>query len=218
MSHPANFIGSDHPSFGARQQWFLFATKVKGATQRLLLVDAKNPWAIQCMERMLGNDQRVSPTCECVLVFRDCNIGLRGDMAEEISFEEFVTVMVDPNRWLNDTCTVEAFEQAMRAEQMPVRAAPKALPPARRATPALAPTPVSRPRTTAKTPRVTPPSIPAQAPMENEPNPNHAKLVGVLAGMGFKQAQIEPALKKLKNAPTENFDEMVRLALVNLAA
>jgi Holliday junction resolvasome RuvABC DNA-binding subunit len=42
--------------------------------------------------------------------------------------------------------------------------------------------------------------------------------VGVLAGMGFKQAQIEPALKKLKNAPTENFDEMVRLALVNLAA
>lgn len=200
MNRPASFIGHDHPSYGTAQAWFTFAMRVRGAVTKVFLVNAKNPWAVQCIERLLGEDQKVSTTCECLMVFRDCSIGIRGDLAEEISFEEFVSVIVDKDRFLNDPLTIEAFQQAISATSMPLLAAP----PPRRPQPAPVKTVAEKA---------------APAPKKAIGGPGYAKVSGVLTGLGYKQAQLEPILKGLDvDFESGNVNEIVHTALQALAA
>lgn len=207
MGHPANLINQNHPSFGAKSMWFLFATQVNGSYRRMLLVEAKNPWAIQCMERILGSDQRVSPTCHCILVFRDCDIGRRHDMAEEISLQEFVETMVEPSRLLDDSCTVQALTHALAPER-PV-AVVRALPP---------------PKKTEQKPE---PKKSAEKTEKNKEEPAkedantvalRSKLSGVLSGMGFKADQYGPVVRALDVNSGSDINTLVRLSLQKLVA
>lgn len=179
--------------------------RVKGVVTKLFLVNAENPWAIQCIERLLGEDQRVSATCECVMVFRECSMGLRGELAEQISFQEFVTVIVDRNRFLNDSLAIEAFQRATsNVRQLPAPAPRVASPPPRKVRPAT---------TRAVEPKAQP------EPKKTPVGAGYARVAGVLTGLGYRGAQFEPILKNL-SVDFENGDinEIVHVALQKLAA
>lgn len=207
MSHPANMIGHDHPSFGTSQAWFMFGMRFKGSITKILLVDAKTPWAVQCIERLLGDDQKVSDTCECISVFRDCDIGIRNDLIEEVSFQEFMEVIVDKKRLLDDGLTIEAFGNALKAPKQ--LKAPESgrhiVPPPRRVRPAI---PII---TTVSE------SVKTQEPKRMQ-GKNYARVQGVLLGLGYKSGQVNPILDDMDiNFERVSCDEIVHLALQKLA-
>lgn len=200
-SRPASFIGENHPSFGCGQAWFMFAMRVRGSITKVLLVNAHNPWAVQCVERILGEDQKASNTCECLSVFRDCSIGIRNDSIEEISFMEFMTVIVDKDRYLNDTLTIHAFEEAIK------------------------PAPESQQRQV-PVPRRLPPVPPSQSQKKmpekaksGQGSPRYTQVLGVLTGLGYKSDQVVPVLKSLDvDFDNGDLNKIVHLALQNIAS
>lgn len=205
MTRPANFIDQNHPSFGTNQAWYTFAMRIKGSITKLFLVNAKNPWAVQCIERLLGDDQKVSATCECIMVFRDCSIGVRNDLVEEISLEEFISVIVDKSRFLNDGLTIEAFQRSIQQKMsVPVSVPVQRLPPPR------------RPHTV---PIVTERKEKAPETKKNTSGPGYQKTLGILIGIGYKSAQIEPILRKMDvDFDKDDMNEIVHIALQHMAA
>lgn len=202
MSQPANFIGESHPSFGHKQMWFMFSMTVRGSITKVFLVNAQNPWAIQCIERVLGTDQKASPTCNCLAVFRDCNIGVRSDMVEELGFQEFMEVIVDKDRFLSDSLTIHAFQKAISYREVP-ESTKRALPPPRRHRDAPTPVVVSKNEPEAK---------------KTQPSARRAQVLGILTGLGYKAAQVEPVLGSLDvNFDDEDINKVVHMALQGLA-
>ncbi len=115
-----NLIAEDHPSFGCQQAWFLFSVTPPGmrGAGRLLLVEAKNVWAVQTLERLTNSDNTVSRTCNLVAVFRNCDdVGIRSDLMDEISYVDFVIDMVDMDRLLSDSLSSSGFASSLTADE-----------------------------------------------------------------------------------------------------
>lgn len=197
-------IGHDHPSFGTEQAWFMFAIRYNGSINRILLVNAKTPWAVQCMERILGEDQKVSATCECVSVFRDCSIGIRNDVIDEVPFQEFMEVMVDKKRLLDDGLAIEAFQNATITVKAP-ESSMRALPPPR--------------KTTVVRSMITTVAEPVKKPeVKRKHGRGFSKVHGVLLGLGYKASQVDMALREMDvDFDTLSCDEAVHQALQKLA-
>jgi len=108
-----NILDKDHPSFGTKNAAFLFAIGT-----RFLTVEAKNPYAVAALERLLmNNNQSVSDTCRVICVFRDYhNVGVRDDLVEEVSYVDFMTDIVNPSWLLTDTVTVTCFSKSISPE------------------------------------------------------------------------------------------------------
>jgi hypothetical protein len=125
----ASVIGKSHPSFGCGQAWFLFAkTDSAGRMGKLLLVEAKNAWAVQTLERIAA-DGRVAPDCELLSVHRQCpSIGIRSDRMEEVEYSDFVSDHVELSRVLSDTLSAHSFQSSLtdgdRARLLTDRPAP----------------------------------------------------------------------------------------------
>lgn len=111
----ASVIGKNHPSFGCDQAWFLFAkTDSAGRMGKLLLVEAKNAWSVQTLERIAAADGRVAPDCELLSVHRQCpSIGIRSDRMEEVEYSDFVSDHVELSRVLSDTLSAHSFQSSL---------------------------------------------------------------------------------------------------------
>ncbi len=130
MTSRASTIGPGHPSFGCDQAWFLFSKKDRaGRMVKLILVEAKNAWAVQTMERVVSVDGMASPDCELMTVHRQCpSIGIRSDLVEEVEYSDFFSDHVDLSRVLTDSVTSHAlqssFTDADRLRLAPAPATP----------------------------------------------------------------------------------------------
>lgn len=103
-------------SFGYQQAWFLFALTRDGAMVRLFLVEAKNPWAIQTLERVT-QDGRVSPTCELLSVSRHASVDFRSRKLHEVKYVDFMLDIVEHGRVLQNAVVASTFEQSLTAEE-----------------------------------------------------------------------------------------------------
>jgi hypothetical protein len=111
-----NVITPDHPSYGFDQAWFLFAM-VSDKIERVILVEAKNAWAVQTIER-IAVDGMVSSNCQLLAVHRHCpSIGLRSDLIGEISYVDFLIDIIDPNRINADSLTSTAVQNSLSSEE-----------------------------------------------------------------------------------------------------
>jgi len=110
-------LGTDHPSHGCEQAWFLFSVRDGGRVSRLLLVEARNAWAVQALERVAGADGAVSGNCDLLTVHRQCpSIGIRSDLVREVEYVDFMVDMVDPGRIAGDQWAAAAFQRSLTAE------------------------------------------------------------------------------------------------------
>lgn len=112
----SQILYADHPSFGTERAVFLFALGT-GPT-RILSVEASNPWAVMCMERLLLADGKASKNCRVLQVVREYkNVGTRDEMAEEIPFVDFMLDIADMDKLLgeaqDDALVLEAFKNAL---------------------------------------------------------------------------------------------------------
>lgn len=113
-------LDKSHPSFGCKKAVFQFAlTAADGRVVRFLLVEANNPSAVICIERILMMDEgRVSDNCRVICVFRDCrNVGTRDDLMNEVPYVDFMQDIVRPEFILNDSATSAAFTQSLTPEE-----------------------------------------------------------------------------------------------------
>lgn len=117
MNGIASFLGTEHPSYGCEQAWFLFSVRDAGRVARLLLVEAKNPWAVQAIERIAGPDGMVSGNCELLTVHRQCpSIGIRSDLVSEVDYVDFMVDVVDPGMIAGDQWAAAAFQRSLSPE------------------------------------------------------------------------------------------------------
>jgi len=117
MNGIASFLGTEHPSYGCEQAWFLFSVRDARRVARLLLVEAKNPWAVQALERVAGQDGMVSGNCELLTVHRQCpSIGIRSGLVSEVDYVDFVTDIVDPGLIAGDQWAAAAFQRSLSPE------------------------------------------------------------------------------------------------------
>lgn len=201
-------LDRDHPSFGTAQATFQFAMEDvrTGALSRLVSVEAKNPYAVAAIERVLvKNDQRVSPNCRVLCVFRDCrSVGVRDDLVEEVPYVDFMTDIVEPGWLLSDAGIAACFSKSITPEERE-----HALAKAR----ALDAAP-SRPRLSA---------VRDEEPDDEEPEEagtdQREQLVAALAGMGFKKAAVEKFVRGLGGrACREPMPDLLREGLRALAS
>lgn len=111
-------INKNHPSFGANQAYFMFGIIDNGAYCRTVLVEAKNPWAVQVIERIAIKEQ-VSEKCFLLAVFIDShNVGMRHNSCDEISYVDFMLDMVDSDLILSESAVAHAFQRSLSAEDV----------------------------------------------------------------------------------------------------
>ncbi|MGH9919152.1 MAG: RuvA C-terminal domain-containing protein [Nitrososphaerales archaeon] len=118
----SQILPAGHPSFGTARAVFLFSI---AQGQRVLVVEATNPWAVLCLERLLLVDGKVSDFCHVLTVIRDFrNVGMRSDTAEEVPFMDFMTDIVDPYRLAggvdDDGLILKCFKEALTPEELEV--------------------------------------------------------------------------------------------------
>lgn len=110
----ANLIGPNHPSFGNQQAWFLFAlSNEQGAMVRLLLVEARNAWAVQTLERVAADGGQVGPNCELISVSRHASMDFRSRKVTEVKYVDFMLDIVEHGRLMQDTLVTTSFEQSL---------------------------------------------------------------------------------------------------------
>src|SRR5512135_423243 len=111
-----NILPQGHPSFGTQRAVYLFA--LGNGPTRILSVEATNPWAVLCLERLLLVDGKVSDNCRVLQAIRDYrNVGTRDEMAEEVPFVDFMLDIADMDRMLggsnDDALIVECFQRSL---------------------------------------------------------------------------------------------------------
>ena len=194
----ANLIGRDHPSFGIGHAWFLFSvTDLKaGRISRLLLVEARNAWAVQTLER-IAYDGKASPNCELLTVHRECDIGIRSRMVEEVQYVDFMLDVVHPDRLLRDALVTTGFQHSLTPEE--VEHARRKMD---QTLPAAAPAPVL--------------ALPAPAPRPFGPeSANYQNALAALTDLGYKQGQARKVLNGLdSDAEDMSLESLVKLALL----
>ena len=118
MRVPESILQPNHPSYGCDQAWFVFGVlNPSGNITRVLIVEAKNTWAVQTLERVAGNDNKVNDHCELMTVGRNCSsIGTRSDKAVEVSYIDFILDIVEPGRLLEDYYISTTFDRSLTDE------------------------------------------------------------------------------------------------------
>lgn len=111
-------LTKDHPSFGCDRAIFIFSMiPVKGKSKSLV-VEAKNSWAVALLERLSGQDQKVSPFCSLSMVVRNHrNVGVRSPDAIEVSLVDFVLDIVDRDKLLDDIGSMMSFAKCLSPEE-----------------------------------------------------------------------------------------------------
>ena len=190
----ANLIGRDHPSFGICHAWFLFSvTDLKvGRISRLLLVETRNAWAVQTLER-IAYDGKASPNCELLTVHRECDIGIRSNMVEEVQYVDFMLDMVHPDRLLRDALVTTGFQRSLTPEEVAY----------------------------AKQKMSESPCAPMLASSEPEvlesfgpESANYQNVLAALTDLGYKQGQARKVLSELgPEAADMKLEDLVKLAL-----
>lgn len=109
----ASILSNEHPSYGCEQAWFLFSIQNGDKVSKLLLVEAKNVWAVQTLER-LAVDSFVSRNCQLLMVHRRCSdVGIRSDLVDEIDYVDFILDIVEPRRITGDQWAAASFQQSL---------------------------------------------------------------------------------------------------------
>ena len=110
----SSVIGPDHPSFGCKRATFIFS--MTGG--RLILVEATNAWAVVLIERICGNEQRVSEYCSLQAVIRDhTSVGTRSSTSSEVQLVDFVLDVADRHLLVEDVVTMYSFSMALSPEE-----------------------------------------------------------------------------------------------------
>lgn len=199
---PADMIGQHHPSFGCVQAWFTVAVSRPNGPgmTKILLVEAKNAWAVQTVERIAVDGGRVSKTCQVLSVHRNCSdVGIRSDLVEEISYVDFMIDIVDPGLLLEDPMTASGFRNSLSEEER-IHASMK-----------LASTPVREFIPVHAVPRhqSAPPVVPSPMPVVLDSEPARERLMSGLTGLGFKPAMV----RKFVDGLGERIHEPVQVLL-----
>lgn len=115
MKTPESILQPSHPSYGCDQAWFVFGVvNSRGDITRVLIVEAKNTWAVQTLERVSNKDNKVNDYCELMTVGRKCSsLGTRSDRAVEVSYVDFILDIVEPNRLLEDYYVSTTFSRSL---------------------------------------------------------------------------------------------------------
>jgi hypothetical protein len=231
----AQQVGLNHPSFGYGQAWFTFALiNSSGILIRLLMVEAKNPWAIQTLERIVLEDGKVSPTCELLSVAKHCTeLDTRSETTVKVKYVDFLLDIVEPRRLIKDALVATAFDKSLtpderryaevkmaaiikadEAAQDLTRVASPGSPPPRYPLPrqelALDPTPA---------PVFCKPS-PVQTTVPRfDPNDSIAyqSILAALMDLGFKRAQVKKVLDSMGSKVDQaSIEDSIRSALQQL--
>lgn len=203
---PSDVIDQTHPSFGCSQAWFTVAVcrpGSPGAMSRLLLVEAKNAWAVAAIERVAATDGgRVSPTGFIVAVHRECqDVAMRSDLVDEIDYVDFMLDVVEPGRLLEDTIVATAFRLSLSEEDRS-----RAMLKLRATTPDMSPDPA---------PVVRPFQVPA--PARKDPGPAAERLTCGLVGLGFKAGSVRKMVESMGDRPAhEPIEALMREAISRL--
>jgi hypothetical protein len=89
-----NFLDSNHPSVNTKTAAFLVSLP-----DGLAVVEAENPYAVQALELIAGDDQSFGPGLTLAAVFRDCGvIGLREGSILGMEYVDFLLRVVNPER------------------------------------------------------------------------------------------------------------------------
>ena len=111
-------INQDHPAFGTGQALYQFAFSNKDGIGRLIIVEAKNPWAIFVLEKLIAKNNRVSDKCFVMAIFRECpKVGLKSDLIDEVSYIDFMIDVVDSDLLLSDPVITTAFQNSLSQEE-----------------------------------------------------------------------------------------------------
>lgn len=115
MRLPESILQPSHPSYGCDQAWFVFGViNDRGDITRVLIVEAKNTWAVQTLEYISNKDNRVNSYCELMTVGRKCSsIGTRSNRATEVSYVDFILDIVEPARLLENHYISTAFDKSL---------------------------------------------------------------------------------------------------------
>jgi len=110
-----SILQPSHPSYGCTQAWFVFGVlNPAGDITRVLIVEAKNIWAVQTLERVSNKDNRVNDHCELMTVGRQCaSLGTRSDRAVEVSYVDFLIDIVEPHRLVEDHYIATTFDRSL---------------------------------------------------------------------------------------------------------
>jgi hypothetical protein len=200
-----------HPSFGTQKAVFLFG--LGNGPTRILSVEATNPWAVLCLERLLLADGRASANCRVLQVVRDYrNVGTRDEMTEEVPFVDFMLDIADMDRFLggtnDDTLVLEAFKRSLSDAERQV--ATLKLQAIRQAPERDIFEGFEMPAS--DTFEVTP-----AAPVASEDQAD--KLTSALVGLGFKKTEVRQFVTQLgTRTQTDNLHSLLREGLRALAA
>jgi len=185
----------------------------------MLLVEAKGPWAVQTVERILLTDGKVSENCSVLMVHMDCPlIGLRDDIVEQVSYVDFMLDVVSPDRLLADALVTTSFRQSLTDEErqyaslklsaMNANTRREQAPQAQETAPKASPGPVS--------PAQTPPALPMP---QTAPNANYEQLMGGLLHLGFKRPDVKKFIDNLgPKLYSSKLEDLIREGLKELAA
>jgi hypothetical protein len=191
----ANLIGRNHPSFGIGHAWFLFSVTDLKANRisRLLLIEARNAWAVQTIER-IAHDGKASPNCNLLTVHRECDIGIRSDMVEEIQYVDFMLDIVHPDRLLRDALITTGFQRSLTSEEV-------AYAKQKMGNPSCVPTVLALPE--------------PKTVLEFGPeSPNYQNVLAALTDLGYKQGQARKVLSEFgPEAADMELEDLVKLAL-----
>jgi len=197
-----------HPSIGTQRAVFMFALG-KGPT-RILTVEATNPWAVLCLERLLLTDGKASDNCRVLQVIREYrNVGTRDEMTEEVPFMDFMLDIADTDRLLggtnDDVLIMEAFKNALSETERQAAAI-------KLEAQQSAPRDIFagyQPETMEVAPKV--PEVASEDQSE--------KLTSALVGLGFKKSEVRQFVASLGDqAHTESLHSLLRQGLRALAA
>jgi hypothetical protein len=118
MRVPESILREDHPSYGCNQAWFIFGVvNPNDGITRVLIVEAKNTWAVQTLECITNADNKVNKYCELMTVGRNCSsIGTRSNRAVEMSYVDFILDIVEPSRLTKDYYISTTFARSFTDE------------------------------------------------------------------------------------------------------
>ncbi len=194
-------LPTDHPSFGTSRAVFLFAI----GPSRILAVEAKNPWAVLCLERLLLVDGKASDKCRAIQVIRDYrDVGTRDEMVEEVPFVDFMLDIADMDRLMgggnDDALILAAFKNALSQQEVG--------------------TAVSKLHALRQLPADPFEGyVPVVDQTESVPSDQTERLTTALVGLGFKKPSVRGFVASLgEKIHKESLDSLIRQGLKALAA
>lgn len=110
-----SILHEDHPSYGCDKAWFIFSDNKVGIVNRLILVEARNTFAVQTLEAIAAsNDGMMNDTCELHMVIRNPeSIGIRSDFVEGMDYVVFITEIVDASKIVSNSLVCAALQNSL---------------------------------------------------------------------------------------------------------